>query len=78
MNRKNEYADMDKYRKACYNQRKRYYQKTQLYSKRAWTEEEENQVIEHLITDSELSVRIQRSVGAIQDRRCLLKKGRNK
>ncbi|MCD7847889.1 MAG: hypothetical protein LUG49_07705 [Oscillospiraceae bacterium] len=55
--------------------RKRYYDKTaNLYPKRAWSEEENRQVLEHSIPDSELSRKIQRSVKSIQEKRRRLKK----
>lgn len=70
MNRKQDYKDMEKWRKTCRKQNQRYYAKTSnLYSPRLWTAEEDAMVMEHNITDSELSVKIQRSVRAIQHRR---------
>lgn len=70
MNRKQSYKDMEKWRKTCRKQNQRYYAKTSnLYSRRPWTAEEDAMVMEHNITDSELSAKIQRSVRAIQHRR---------
>lgn len=72
--RKERYADMEKFNKTRKNQRKRYYQKTQMYKGRPWSQDEERLVLEHKIPDSELSRKIKRSVGAIQTRRRVLKK----
>ncbi len=75
MNRKNCYKDMEKYHRTCRKQRKRYYDKTSnLYPPKPWTAAEDAMVIEHKITDSELSAKIERSVRAIQHRRVRLKK----
>lgn len=74
MNRKKDYRDMDKYRKACRRQNQRYYEKTSnLYPPRPWTPGEDAMVLEHSITDHELSAKIERSVRAIQHRRNRLK-----
>ncbi len=73
-NRKNKYADMDKYRKTRKEQNRKYYKKTaSVYPRKIWTLEEEKMVMEHSIPDSELSKLICRSVGAIQKRRNFLK-----
>lgn len=75
MNRKEDYRDMEKYHKACQRQHRRYYSKTSfLYPSHPWTAEEDALVIKHEITDSELSEKIGRSVGAIHNRRYELKK----
>ncbi|MCD8007013.1 MAG: hypothetical protein LUF29_08655 [Oscillospiraceae bacterium] len=59
-------------KRAC---RKRYYAKTaNLYSRRAWTEEETQLVMEHSIPDSELSVKLGRSLKGIQEKRRRMKK----
>ena len=69
------YKDKDKARTIRNSQRLRYYQKTQLYpEKRRWTSEEDKAVLEHSITDTELSSILGRSVHAIQVRRNKLKK----
>lgn len=53
---------------------KRYYGKTSfLYPRRKWSPEEDKLVLAHIIPDSELSVKIQRSLKAICNRRCRLK-----
>ena len=73
-NRKNLYNDMERFRETRNVQRKRYYSKTAGYPPRPWTLEEDKVVLEHSITDTALSQIISRSVGAIQKRRCRLKK----
>ncbi|MCD8107252.1 MAG: hypothetical protein LUE20_04725 [Oscillospiraceae bacterium] len=56
--------------------RKRYYAKTaNIYPRHAWTEEECRLVLEHSIPDSELSVKLGRSLKGIQEKRRRLKKG---
>ena len=71
----NLYKSRDKARSTRNAQRLRYYQKTQLYSKRRlWTSKEDKAVLEHSISDTQLSTTICRSVGAIQARRSMLKK----
>lgn len=74
MNRKSAYKDMDKWKAACNRQRQRYYGKTSfLYERRPWDEYEDRMVIEHNLTDSQLSDLLERSVRAIQVRRSRLK-----
>lgn len=73
-NRKYAYADMEKFRKTTNAQKKRYYNKTKFHCSNVWTAEQDKMVLEHLITDTELSKIIQHSVKAIQVRRCRLKK----
>ena len=69
------YKDKAKARSTRNAQRLRYYQKTQLYpGKRRWTLEEDKAVLEHSVTDTELSSIICRSVETIQVRRSMLKK----
>lgn len=76
--RRDNYADMEKFKKTRYEQRKRYYHKSEgIYEKRPWIKEEEKQVLAHSITDTELSKKIRRSVKAIQVRRSKLKKEMN-
>lgn len=54
---------------------RRYYAKTAfLYKPRPWSEEEDRLVLTHEIPDSELSVRIERSMKSISNRRWRLKK----
>ncbi len=74
MNRKKLYASQEKARITCNKQRKRYYKKTQKYKPRSWTDEENEQVLAHMMTDHELSDLLCRSVEAIQAQRCKLKK----
>lgn len=73
-NRKYAYADMQKFRKTTNAQKKRYYSKTEFYGPSNWTVEQDKMVLDHLITDTELSKIIHHSVKAIQVRRCRLKK----
>lgn len=73
-NRKENYVDLEKYRKTCLQQKRRYFAKTQGYQMRRWTFEEDIMVLMHDIPDSELSAKIKRSVSSIQRRRYRLKK----
>ena len=73
-NRRKSYADMERYRTTTLAQKLRYYGKTAGYESRSWIAEEDCLVLEHSITDTELSHKIERSVAAIQIRRCRLKK----
>ena len=74
-NRKEQYSNMERYRKTKREQMKRYYGKTaRKYERKLWTKEEDALVLEHKVTDSFLSDLIERSVGAIQTRRCFLNK----
>ncbi len=76
MNRKENYANKDLARKTRREQKNRYYGKTAfLYERRVWLPFEDQMVLDHDMTDGELSIQIQRSVGAIQIRRSILKKG---
>lgn len=53
MNRKNSYKDMEKYRRTCGKQRKRYYDKTSnLYPPKPWTALEDAMVIHCYNRDS--------------------------
>lgn len=74
-NRQHLYKDKSKARATHRSQNLRYYRKTQIYTGRPkWTPEEDKLVLEHSITDTELSNTIHRSVSAIQNRRSKLKK----
>ena len=76
MLRKSNYRDLDKWKTRCREQKRRYYSKTQ-YARNGnvkWTEEENNLVLQHNITDTELSKLIGRSVASIQTQRSVLKK----
>ncbi len=53
---------------------KQYYARTRRYGYSKWTEEMDKIVLEHNITDTEISKLINKSVMAIQVRRCRLKK----
>jgi len=71
MLKKQNYKDLNKWRKSKNRQRKRYYRKTQNAenSQSVWTKEDEDLVMAHSMSDTELSGLIGRSVGAIQKRR---------
>lgn len=73
-NRKNSYADMERFRETCNAQKRRYYAKTSIYEPSPWTYEHDEMVLKHSITDTELSKKIHHSVKAIQQRRYRLKK----
>ena len=73
-NRKNLYANMEKFRKTRNSQKRRYYRKTAKYERRTWTLEEEEAVLDKNMTDTELSKKIKRSVCATQNRRHILKR----
>ena len=72
MNRKESYANIDKWRATCSKQKKRYYGRTQLYEPREWTQEEIDLILARDMTDMELSELIHRSVQAIQIKRSRL------
>lgn len=73
--RKSTYKDMDKFRHTRYIGRKRYYSQTSFkYLRRPWSDTEDKLVVEHKITDRELSKQIERSMSAIQSRRAKLKR----
>lgn len=67
----NRYGSRESYNK----RRKRYREDTGsgLYVQRLYTEEEDRLIMSHEIPDRELSVKIERSVTAIQSRRARLK-----
>lgn len=72
--RKKSYKDMAKFKETRREQRRRYYRKYQgNYPSRRWTDAEDKLVVTHKITDPKLSVKIKRSVAAIQTRRVILK-----
>lgn len=74
--RKHSYRDMSKYYRTRRKQVRRYAERTGSgqYPKRRWNDEEDQRVLSHSIPDRQLSKEIQRSVIAIQIRRCELKK----
>lgn len=74
--RKEWYKDLSKYRNTRKQQKRRYRMRTGscLYQPKAWTESEDKLVMKHDISDVELSALLERSVQAIQIRRCRLKK----
>ena len=72
MNRKERYHDLSLWRKTCDRQRKKYYDKTAIYPPQRWTIKEDRMVLEHKMTDTELSRIIHHSVKAIHVRRSRL------
>lgn len=70
--------DRRRYPKVLYEQKKRYYEKTQYLSgisqRRKWTAEEEEMIMRHEMTDHEMAIILKRSVRAIQGKRYKLKK----
>lgn len=73
MIRKDKYKDIDKYRNTRNAQKRRYYSRTQC-GRNPWTFRQDMMVLEHSMTDTELSAVIGHSVKAIQERRHRLKK----
>ena len=74
MNRKNSYKDLDKWRKTCRKQNQKYYNKTAFkYEKRTWDTFEDEIILKHELSDTQLSEILHRSVRAIQIRRSRLK-----
>lgn len=65
-------------RKARQRYNKRYYSQTSnLYEKKRWSPDEDDMVLKRVLSDVNLSILLQRSVGAIQHRRHNLKKKEN-
>lgn len=54
MNRKESYADMEKWRSACNKQKIRYYGKTAIYERSRFTVKDCEMILEHSIPDVEL------------------------
>ena len=74
MNRKSNYANLEKFAKTKRNQQSRYRQKTGAYKYRnLWTAKADELVLAQTIPDRELSPIIEHSVGAIQKRRHVLR-----
>lgn len=71
-----DYKDKKLALKTRNKQRKRYYKKTEQArnSFKKWTHEEDYNIFEYGLTDTELSLILGRSVSAIQCRRCNLSK----
>lgn len=65
---------MEKYKNYKRRSDRRYYSKTAIYGKVAWTPEHEQLVLKHELTDHQLSDLIGHSVAAIQHKRYRLKK----
>ena len=71
---KKNYKDMEKYKAYKRRNDRRYYAKTATYEKVEWTPEQEELVLKHEMTDTQLSNLTGHSVKAIQIKRCRLKK----
>lgn len=76
MNRKNEYKDMEKFKKTKREQQYRYKHRlgAGMYKPRKWEKWEDELVLKHENPDRELVEVLQRSIGAIVVRRVRLKK----
>lgn len=75
MNKKDNYKDMKKWKAACKRQHYRYYNKTAFAPRggEPFSLLEDKMIMEHLVSDRELSTMLGRSMGAIQKRRWRLK-----
>ena len=76
MNRKNGYRDLKKYRETCNRQQRKYYRETANAENRykKWTKEEIKLILEHKISDREISKLIMRSMKSIVMKRTKIKK----
>lgn len=72
------YKDKEKLRNIRQNYNKKYYGRTQKYNPRRWTYDEDEIVLAHEMTDTEISSLIKRSVQSIQGRRHILNKIKDK
>jgi len=68
------YKDQEKYRLYHNNYMRKYYDKTAVYRPHRYTDEEDELILKHNMTDTELSDLIGHSVKSIQIRRSRLKK----
>lgn len=75
MNRKEHYADLDRYKKTKREQAKRHRAKygAGAYEKHEWSPLEDSMVLEHNISDAKLGEKLGRSQNAIQVRRSRLR-----
>lgn len=72
--RKSNYVDMEKLRATRNRGRKRYYQKTAIYTGNSiYTISDCEKILAHIKPDTELSAEIHHSVQSIQTKRCKLK-----
>lgn len=73
-NRKSQYRDLEKHRTTSKMQKRRWRRRSGAfkYEKRRWTDAEIEAILRRDKSDRELSVDLQRSMGAIQKKRCLL------
>ena len=74
------YKDLNKYRMYRERYKTRYRMKTGsgLYPRKAYTEQENQMILEHKLTDRKLATELNRSVTAIQTQRSRLKAEREK
>ncbi len=76
--RKELYADLDKYRETRRKQKQRYRDRNggNIYEPRRWSTDEDEMVLKHCIPDREISVILQMSIQAVQNRIHNLKWGK--
>lgn len=72
MNNKHGYADLEKWRAARSRSKKKYYKKTALYRPSRFTAKQCEMILDHNMTDAELSKLIHHSVESIQVKRSRL------
>lgn len=75
--RKSDYKDIERYRELKRNQLKRFYAKTSYSSnyKKRYTAEEYKMIVDHNLTDMEISSLLGRSVNSIRKVRYRISKG---
>ena len=72
--RKSDYKDLEKWQNTKRKGKQKYYQSTQGYPKRRWTDAENEAILKCQKSDRALSDDLQRSIQSIQTQRCRLKK----
>lgn len=72
--RKQDYADLNKWRKTLTNYNREYYRKTAKYPARTWTDEEIELIMKREMSDRELSEMLGRSMKSIILKRHRIKK----
>ena len=68
-NRRKSYKDKKKYAETRYEQNKRYYAKTSTFTRMPWDSYQDKLVLDHKMTDTEISHITGHSVKAVQMRR---------
>ena len=71
--RKSNYKDLERWQRTKRNGKKKYYQSTQGYPRKKWTDDENMLIMEHKKSDRELSKQLERSIQSIQTQRWRLK-----